>query len=95
MCRICASAKPVSTGRLGETMGVIGTYPLQRVPEHQAEGQIACASGPTRRHPHAGSFGRSRLGFSLEELGLIRPAIMHGDLVGGECSVIVNVRCVV
>ena len=58
-----------------KTTGVIGRYrryrELQRDSEPQAEGQIACASGPTRRRPYTGSFGRSRPGFGLEELGLI------------------------
>jgi hypothetical protein len=51
----------------GKPTRVIGSYPLQRVSETQAEGQIACASGPTRRRPYTGSFGRSRPGFGLEE----------------------------
>jgi hypothetical protein len=48
-----------------KTTGVIGTYPPQRVSEPPAEGQIACASGPTHRRPDKASFGRSRPGSGL------------------------------
>lgn len=42
-----------------------------------------------------GSIVRSRPGFGLEELGLIRAAIIHRDLVGVERPVIGDDRCVI
>ena len=76
-------------------MGVIGTYPLQRVSEPQAEGQIACACGPTCRRPYTGSFCRSSPGVGVEELGLIRALVIHRDLFCVERPVIGDDRCVV
>ena len=55
----------------------------------------AAASGPTRRRPYAGSFGRSRPGFGLEEVGLVRPTIIHRDLFGVERPMIGDGRFVV
>ena len=79
----------------GKITGVIGSYPPQRVSEPRPEGHIACASGPTRRRQYTGSFGRSRPGFGLEELGLTKPAIIQRDLVGVERPAIGDDRCVV